>query len=164
MSALEHTPAPSGDALVHALLGRLDRQTELLAELAGVLTKARERPGGQGVANAAGIAYVDMPAPGGVNLQWLIERLTFWTNTAQANPSGALYVMDSLPLTIGSVALDAAYLEEGPWSLKAGTLNENAAPILVKGGEHAIVQWTGLAVGDVIKVGMQLKQAWQAQD
>lgn len=165
MSALEYPPAPSGDALAHALLGRLDRQTELLAEIAGVLAPKVLRPSLQDVVGAAQtIAYVDFPVPGGVNVIYELQRITFWSNTAQANPAGALYVMDAVPLNPRTVAFDAGYLEEGPWSLKAGTVNEGAAPIIAKGGEHLLVQWSGLVAGDQIKVGLQLRQAWQAQD
>jgi hypothetical protein len=148
---------------VHLLLGRLDRQTELLAQVAGPLATHRQRPNMGAVGNANNVATATYPVPGGVDLIWQIERWTFSTNSAQANPVVSLFVMDSIPLNANSAALDDTYLEDTS-TLKRGAINESSAPIFVKGGEVVLVQWTGIVNGDICKSGLQLKQSWQAQD
>lgn len=142
-----------------------DRMQELLAEQAQVLAPKRHRDSQQ-VASTGAIAHVVFStAPGGVNLIILIERVSHSTTSAQANPQFGLFVMDALPLNADAAQLDDNYLAElGTANIKRQVINEQAAPILVKGGEVVIGQWTGIANGDVCKARIQYRRAWQAQD
>lgn len=143
------------------LLGKLDKITDLLGITAEVLSAKRYRPSGMAVEDGSGHATVLIPTQGGVNNLWLLERISWGVNVAAMTGFG-VFVMEGKPPAT-NVDLDELNLVESSTLLR-GTINESSAPILVKGGENIMVQGRGVTAGGILKVRLQLRQAWQSPD
>lgn len=158
----------------HALLEVLNRQTEFLAVLAGVLEPKRYRLGQRGVEDGTGKGTImyDL-SPGGVDKLVMIERIAVATNST-GTPACAAYVMEGIPgpytLTGGVLTIPSLLVPPSPPRV-AGPIGVNGtgellsdAPIMVKGGENFFLQWTGLSAGALIQAHIQYRLAWQSPD
>lgn len=156
-------PLELTDVHFEAMMQRLDRAIELLAEQSGILT-ARRYTLEQMVVSVGTIAAVIFPVvPGGDNLVWLLERYTQSTNSSGA-PTFGVYIMDIPPPTVQTAALDDLYLRD--WTnLTPKSVGDNRNPIQARGGQVVIGQWQGLAgAGAICKATIQAKLAWQGTD
>jgi len=156
----------------HPLLEVLNRQTELLAVLAGVLEPKRYRLSAEAQEDGNGRATVWFENwPGGVGKLWLVERSMVYTDSTAGNLNVGMYIVDSLPRVTYQAgtgvpvvpALNPRDLSD--YSNLAIAAQDNAhSPALVKGSEKVVFQWSGLSGGARVMARVQLRHCWQAID
>lgn len=159
---------PAHGALHHPVLEALNRQTELLAVLAGVLAQKNYRLAQQALVNASGFATIAFPSfPGGVDKEWIVDRVFLYTSSTAV--ACGVFILDGLPYNIpqdnpnaATVAFDP--LNQHDFTNVAIAAGEQIKPLLVKGGEVLAFQWSGATVGAKCVARVQYRQAWQGVD
>lgn len=155
---------------MHPVLEVLNRQTELLAVLTGILEPKRYKQMQEALEDGTGKATAIFTSwPGGVNKLWLVER-TVVSTTSTGTPIAGVYVLDALP-SVQRAASGAAvvpqisnrYLENVS-NVAINADDNGISPVLVKGSEVLVVQWTGLSAGAVCTARIQVRLSWQSTD
>lgn len=162
---------PGHSTAMHPLLEVMNRQTELLSVLSGILEPKRYRLAGETTEDGTGKGTIVFESwPGGVDRIYLVERSIVYTNST-GTPVVGMYVTEGLPgpVTVGASnqpivpALNARDLHDYSNLLIAA--NDNAiAPALVKGAEKLVFQWTGLSAGARCVARVQMRLTWQSPD
>lgn len=158
------------DTKLHPVLEVLNRQTELLAVLAGVLEPRRYPMSMDTYEDGSGKATAIFESwPGGVSKLWLVERTVTYTNST-GSPTMGVYVVDSIPsLTYGALNQPVVPILS-PRDLRNYTnlviaADDNpSAPVLVHGGQKLVFQWTTLSAGARCVANVQIRQCWQSVD
>ena len=174
---MEHLQADSFDVRPAAspediLLLRLDRQTELLAQIAEELAPKRYSPsqlsnGGAGGGANTQATIVFPNVPGGANKIWLVEKILAITLGA-AVTSCLVFAGEGIagtPPNGGYPVLPTLLLADGDETAnKLIQVFDRVNPIPVKGNETLAVQWQGLTAAAVVFARIWYRIAWQAQD
>jgi hypothetical protein len=155
----------------HALLEALNRQTEFLGVIAGILEPKRYRIAQETYEDGATKATAVFESwPGGVDKLWLVERSVVYTNST-GTPTVGVYVVDSLPtpVTVGPLnqpivpVLSPRDLHDYS-NVPIAASDNTIAPVLVKGSEKLVFQWAALSAGARCAARIQIRQAWQSPD
>lgn len=165
---------PQHSAAHHPILEALNRQTELLADVAHVLEPKRYRlvqetaEDGSGGSKAT-VAFDSWP--GGVDKLWVIERHIALTNST-GSPTVGVFVTEALPSPVTRAAGNQLVVpvlnlrdevDAGTGTVAVGPL-ATQGPVLVKGGETLVFQWASLSGGARCVARIQFRQAWQSTD
>lgn len=153
---------------IHPVLEVLNRQTEMLAVIAGILGQKTFRLAQQAIVNAGGFATIAFPSfPGGVNKEWLVDRVFLWTNSSSI--AAGVFVLDGTPLGMAldnpnamAAAIDP--LNQHDFTNLAIAAGEEIKPLLIKGGETLAFQWSGATVGAKCIARVQYRQVWAGID
>ena len=108
------------------------------------------------VANSAGVAQ-DFIGPVSQGFVWYVERMTTWSNTAQAAPLLEIFVLttDTLPSSYTATVGDRVGRQDLTLTAKNDVADENSA-IYVPEGYHLVGLWTGLTSGDAVQLSTQI--------
>jgi hypothetical protein len=142
----------------HPILEALNEHTLMLARLCEVLAPVRYRDAQEMFEDGTGRATIDFPigVPGGVNNVALIERYVPFTNST-GTPVLGVYVLDAVPPKTTFNSRDLVDFTN--LTVASG---DQVNPVMVKGTEHLLFQWTGLSAGARCSCRIQYRRAWQA--
>lgn len=149
---------PYHSAAHHPILEALAENNRLLAELSERLAPRRWRESQEKLEGGTGTVTLDFPvgAPGGVDLVVLVERYVPFTNST-GTPVLGVYVVDAVPPGLVFNSRDLA-----DYTNLLVASGDQVNPVMVKGGEHLVFQWTGLSAGARCSCRIQYRRSWQA--